>query len=274
MAEVVSQNPQLIWVPVDATAGAVTVYEGSIVTATTTGVAALGAAAGIGDVTGKNTFATYGVPLGVVVGTSRQTELYNSTAKRNSITSIITSNANFTVDMMGIEGEWGIDKQAYVQIAVITPETMIRMPIFDGSVGTAPTASTVTGGASATGMGFNTAAIDFTTIAGQSTAYCTKGLNMGIYRSLSSAHTTTHTVSSPFPYATAVGDKYLISNVRAFGTSLIQFDATASYVENDAAVSADYYFVNVTRLFLGESGKEYVEFRFNPYQFLPVDAGI
>jgi len=262
MAEVVSQNPQLIWAPV-ATNAANTVYEGCIVTATSTGVNVLGAAAGIGDVTG--------VPCGVVVGTSRQVELYNSTAKRNSITSIITSNANMTVDMMGIEGEWGNDKQAYVQIAKITPETLIRMPIYDGAVGTAPTASTVTAGASATGMGFNTAAIDFTTIAGQTTAYCTKGLNMGIYRALSSASTTTHTVDSPFPYATAVGDKFLISNIRAFGTSLIQFDATASYVENDAALSADYYFVDIARLFLGESGKEYVEFRFNVYQFLPVE---
>jgi len=272
MAEVVSQNPQLVWVPVAANA-ANTLYEGSIVTDGTTGVVALGAAAGAGDTTGKDgTFSTAGVPLGVIVGTSRQVELYNATAKRNSITSIITSNANLTVDMMGIEGEWGNDEQAYVQIAKITPDTVIRMPIFDGAVGTKPTASTVTAGASATGMGFNTAAIDFTTVASQSTAYCTKGLNMGMYRILSSASTTTHTVDSPFPYATVVGDKFLISSIRSHGTSRIQFDATSSYVENDAALSADYYWVDVVRLFLGTSGQEYVEFRFNLFAFMPALA--
>jgi len=272
MAEVVSQNPQLIWAPV-ATNAANTLCEGSIVTDGTTGVIALGAAAGVGDTTGKNaTLTTAGVPLGVVVGTSRQEPLYNSTARRQSIASIITSNANMTVDMMGIEGEWGNDKQAYVQIAKITPETLLRVPIYDGAVGTAPTASTVTGGASATGMGFNTAALDFTTIASVTTAYCTKGLNMGLYRTLSSASTTTHTVTSPFPYATAVGDKFLISSVKMFGTSLVQFDATSSYIENDAALSADYYWIDVTRLYLGESGKEYVEFRFNLFQFMPALA--
>ena len=103
-------------------------------------------AAGAFDTTGKDgTISTAGIPVGVVVGTNNATTLYSSTYLRNYITSIVTTNANYALERQGVEGPWGKgDKQAYVQIALITPLTIIRMPIFNAALGTAPTVVTCT----------------------------------------------------------------------------------------------------------------------------------
>lgn len=272
MASVVEPNPHMIWVPVAANTTN-TVVVGSIVTCGTDGVLAMGAASGAFDTTGKNgALDSCSIPLGIVVGTSRQNELYNTTYKRNSIVSAITSNANFTVDMAGIEGGWGQDKQAYVQVALIGPETIIRIPIYDSSLGTAPTVKAATS-VTANGMGYVTATFGFTSVQYNTSSYCRSGSNMGIYRvTTNAANATTFTFSSPWPADLVAGDTFVHVNCRTFGLSRIQLDDTSSWVDSDAALTADYYGAIVTKLNLATAGEEYVDCMLNAFTFLPALA--
>ena len=269
------RNPNLmhcIWVPV-ATNAANTVYEGSIVTMGTDGVLTLGAASGAWNTTHKTTYPGLGIPLGIVLGTSRRYELFDSTQNQQKIISLITSNANFYPagpEMAGIGGVWGMDSQAYVYVHLLFPDTIVTCPIYFSSLGTAPTVATVASGASATGMGYTTgASIGFTPIASLSTSFCRSGLNRGFYRVMNGTDPEIEVVTSPFPRAIAVGDTFVHVNLKSFGTSRAQLDATASFVDGAAAVSNDYYGIDVVALDLNKPGGEFVDFRFNPYNFLP-----
>lgn len=274
--EILNTDPgQRVWVPVAANA-ANTVYEGSIVTLGTDGVVALGQAAGAYDTTGKDgTPSTAGIPFGLVLGTSRRWESYNSTQKRDQITSIITTNANFYptgAEMAGLEGGWGMDKQAYVYVERIFPHTILRAPIYFTSLGTAPTVNATTVG-SATGVGYTTATFGFTSVQYNTSSYCRTGANRGIYRvTTNGAHATVFTFTSPWPAAVAVGDTFTHVNIRTHGTSRIQLDSTSSFVLGDAALTGDYFEADVVRLDLSEAGREYVNFRFGAFAFMPALA--
>jgi len=271
MAEIVANPGPLMWVPVDSS-GATTVYVGSIVTDGADGVKALGTAAGDFDTTGKDgTASTAGIPLGVVVGTNNAATLYSSTYKRNYVTSIITTNANYALERQGVEGPWGKgDKQAYVQIALITPLTVVRMPIYNAALGTAPTVATVaslaTGGA--TGVGCTTSAIEAAPVANQNGIYFRTGKNAGIYRLVQTTSTTVHTFTSPFPYAIAVGDT-CVRTPKFFGTSFLQFDATSSWVNNGVAWGTDYFHTLVHKLDMSVAGQCFVDISFGAFAFMP-----
>src|SRR5574343_10812 len=273
--QVVDGSPHEVWVPVTSV-GATTMYVGQLVQTGTDGVITMANASGVLD---KSTKVNYAgtlvgtkIPFGVVTAVSAANPTYNSTYKRNSVTSVITSNANYTVDMAGVEGGWSKgDKQAYVKVALITPQTILRAPIYLTSFGTAPTVATVASGASSTGMGYTTAAtIGFTSVAHKTTAYCRSGANKGIYRVTSDTSTTVKTCTSPFPYAIAVGDTFVHVNLKSFGHTTIALDSLGLFVlaEGDAS---NNYGVNVINLDLSEAGNEYVDFQFGAYQFVATD---
>lgn len=268
MARIVANPGPLMWVPVD-TAAARTILVGSIVADGVDGVNTLGAAAGAFDTTGKDgTISTAGIPLGVVVGTNEEFEVYDSTYKVNKTVSVITSNANYSRTRQGVEGPWGKgDKQAYVQIASILPTTLIRFPIYNAALGTAPTVATVTV-AGATGVGCTTGAVEVATVAGHNSLYCRNGANMGLTRVVTSASDTTHTFTSPFPYGIVAGDKF-VKGPKSHGHSILQLDATSSWVDNAAACTSDYFHVIVQKLDMSVPGGEYVDIIFGAFAFMP-----
>ena len=271
----VGEPAQRQWVPVAANSSN-TLYEGQVVTMGTDGVIGIGQASGAWNTTSKTTYPALEIPYGIVIGTSNRWEQYDTTVNTQKITSLTTSNANFYPagrEMAGIEGGWGQDRQAYVYVERIFPWTVLKAPIYFTSLGTAPTVATVASGASSTGMGYTTAAtIGFTSIASLTTAFCRSGANKGMYRVTSDTSTTVKTVTSPFPFAIAVGDTFVHVNLKSFGTTRIQLDANAMFILGDAAVSSDYYQADVFRLSLAAPGKEYLSFRFGAFNFMPALA--
>jgi len=265
---------QRCWVPVCTSSG-ITIYEGSLVTMSTDGVIPYTYGSGAWNTTGKTTWPATAIPWGLVIGTSNRCEQYSSTYNAQYITSVITSNANFTREMVGIEGGWGMDQQAYVYVERIFPWTVLRSNIYFTTVGTAPTVATVssltTNGS--TGMGYTTAAtIGFTSIADLTTAYCRSGLNRGIYRVTEAGSTTALTFTSPFPYAVTIGDTFVHANIKSFGTCCLVPDAQGMWVDGATAGTSGTTGVaaDIVRLNLEEAGREYVDFRFNLYNFLPL----
>ena len=263
------------WVPVAANA-ANTLYEGQVVTMGTDGVIGLAQAAGAWNTTNKTTYPGLAIPYGIVIGTSNRWEQFSTTVNSQYVTSLITSNANMYPagrEMAGIGGGWGQDRQAYVYVERIFPFTVLKAPIYFTSLGTAPTVATVASGASATGMGYTTSAsIGFTSIASLTTALCRSGANRGLYRVTSDTSTTVKTVTSPFPFAIAVGDTFVHVNIKSLGTTPIQLDANAMFVLGDTAASTNYFAADVYKLALETPGKEYLAFRFNEYNFMPALA--
>jgi hypothetical protein len=217
------------------------------------------------------TLAAAKVPLGVVTAVSAESPTYDSTYKTNKITSLITTNANYVANNAGVEGLFRKgDKQAYVKVALITPETVIRCPIYLTSFGTAPSVVTVST-AGTTGMGYTVSStVGFTSVASMTTAYCRSGANKGVYRVTSDTSTTVKTTASPFPYGVAVGDTFVHVNFKPFGFTGLGLDALSLFVLADTA-AANCYPCNVVGLNLEKAGAEYVDFMFLSQQFTVVD---
>lgn len=261
--EVISPNPQLLWVPVHDTDIA---YVGQVVYSIGEGVANLATASGAADTTNKS------VPFGVVVATSNRTQTFDATYKANSITGVLTQAAQVARDNAGVGGVWPIgDPQPYVQVALITPDTILRARIYKTTLGTAPTVLTVTTG-STTGLGFTSNACDFTPVADLCTTYCRSGANMGIYRVSDDTSTTVETNDRAFPQDIAVGDTFVRVPLRINGTSYAQTDGEALFLNCAAGPATDYWVVEVVRLDLSKAGGEFADFRFGGDHFAKARA--
>lgn len=97
-----------------------------------------------------------------------------------------------------------------VRVDVIFPGDVVCFPLVKDTMGTAPERKTVTTGSS--GATFITATVD-TTVDDYSTAYCSKGANRGLHRVITTAGTTTQTVTILFPNTIAAGDEMVIINL-------------------------------------------------------------
>lgn len=265
-------NSQVSWVPVEP---AEVIRTGSIVAVDTAtpleGVQPIGTAAGASNTTNKD------IPMGVVVGNNNTSGnlSYDSTNMTEQITQVAAGSVyGSTTNYTGVEGPWPKgDRQAMVAIEHITAETVIRMPIFNAAVGTAPTVVTATVASGGDGIGATTGATDVAPVANFATIYMRTGANRGIKRTLTSSSTTVHTWLKAMPGDVAVGDTAVIINgLRPYGISYAQFDAEALYINCAAALTADYYIINVRRLDLSEPGNEYVEFTFNADNFCAARA--
>ena len=269
MAEVVDiQNAYTTYAPINATG---TIYEGQIVECGSDdanagdGVISITAAAGVADITGLT------VPYGIVTGVNDVTQTLSTSVVdvhvgSPSITGVNTQAAQVARDWFGQEGMFSKgDTQALVELALIDSNTRIKIPIWNGAVGTAISLLTSTT-ASADGLGFTTNAMDFTGVADYQTFYCRTGANAGLYRISETTSTTIHTFQVAWPQDVAIGDTFVAAPVR-FGYGRLQVDALATYLDASATPGTDYYGVFYDYIDLSEASKEHAVFRFGPDQF-------
>lgn len=267
ISEMNTEKPKTTWVPIDNTD---TIYVGQIVvwqsaaTTFTEGILPLGAAAGAADTTGKN------IPYGVVVGTNRRDPLYNSTWKANSIVDVVSAADQKAIEKVGGHGSnmpVG-DQRCMVEVAIITPSTVLEGPIYNGAYGTAPTEVTVSGASADGGVTAATVGtLDYTPVTAMCTAYGRSGGNAGAYRVTTGTTTTEIQVVHQFPNATiAIGDTFVGVPMKK-GLSFMQLDAEAMYIDASASPATNYFVVNCLDLKLGESGKETAVFMFGGDHF-------
>ena len=234
------------------------------------GVRPLPVAAGANNTTNKD------IPLGVVIGNNNTAgNLVTNATYGEYITQVAAGSVyGSTTQYEGVEGPWVKgDPQAMVKVQLIDSTTVLKAPVCNGGLGTAPTVVTATTGCGGDGIGMTTGATDATTVANFATAYMRSGANMGIYRTLTSASTTAHEWLKAMPNTIAIDDTAVVINgLRPYGPALAYIDAEGTYVDCSAAVSTDYFIIHVRRLDLSEAGNEYVEFTFDGDNFCATRA--
>jgi hypothetical protein len=272
---VVHGSPQKIWAPVINTD---TLYVGQLVKSTNEGVQPLQTALNGGDSANKTTVDLLGIAgscggqavYGVVVGTNAKTPAFNPTLGAEQITYAEPPSAT-TETYVGVEGPWAKgDLMAMVEIAVIDPSTVLRGEIFHSATArTAPTVATVT--ASCSGLAADCGSFGVTTVAQMSTLYFRSGSNAGSYRVLDSTAATGPTWDIILTSSTGangqLNDTVVATNLRPQGNCRMQVSTEALWIQGNAAVTADYFEVQVLRLDLSVAGSEYCEFRFVPNNF-------
>lgn len=261
---VVHDAPQGIWVPILYES---TIYVGGIVGADQTdttnkeGVEMLPQAAGAFNAT------NYDIPFGVVIGTNKRDPLFNTTGKCEYITSATPHDS--TTEFVLTGGPYPLGgREPMAKVNLIDPCTVIKGSLVDSAVGTAPTVGTVTAG-DTDGITCTTGAMSVATVAGYSTIYFRTGANKGTYRILDSASATTHTWDIPTYADISIGDTAVAVNVLPFGLSKVQLLATYSTCfDIDEAVTSHYFGIDVIRLDLSTQYSEYIEFRWNPMNWM------
>jgi hypothetical protein len=260
-------NSQELWAIVEVSS---TIYTGAIIgidtSAPVCGAYTMPVAAGAANVTNLD------IPWGVVTGNNNvaQNKVYAASGE------YITGGAEAawhdnTTPYQGVEGplSHGVSGEM-VSYIPITPETVLRGPIRQAAIGTALTVATVSN-AGTNGANCVTSAIGCTPVAAYATIYFRTGPNMGIYRTLETTSTTTHTWTPALPAELTVGDTCVVANCRYFGTSKAYIDSLGVYIDGSAALTTNYLLIDVLRLDLSVPGDEYVEFRFNSVNFNSVD---
>jgi len=264
---VVQGTPYIGWFPVDGTD---TCYVGQIVTSYSKGgMLPVGAGVFSGN-------ATYNKPWGVVVGTSNATPGYNSTYKCEYITAVDPHTAGQSEkNVMWESNVPRGDGQMWVQVAIITPETVLKGPIFNATYGVAPIVGTVSAGNTSGKNCTTTAAADVAPLtANNSFMYFRSGANRGLYRIQSNTSTTALANPIAFPNDIAVGDTVMCMPFRHFGHTLVQFDAEATFIDSAGNCNDTGWAVNMLRVDLSEAGNEWAMFMFNPVSLAVGIAGI
>jgi hypothetical protein len=267
--EVVRNRIDTVWAAVDT---GVTLYTGQVVTrmSTTEGIATSGlqnivAAAGASDTTNRI------IPLGIVEATNNFNKTYSSTyGGAEYITGVNTPALQNARDFRGVEGRYPKnDPRAFVQIALIGPNTVIKSRLYASTFGTAPTVYTATAVNGTVGLGFTTAALAATPTAYNHSWCARTGANAGITREAYDASTTAHTFYIYWPFTNVIGDTFAFAALKEFGTCKAQIDALGMFVDSSADYASNYYYINVLKLDLRKAGEEYVEFTFTADQFAP-----
>lgn len=176
---------------------------------------------------------------------------YNSTYK-GEVATYTTTQATIAA----YEYKAPIEAGTMVQVALITPTTLIKAPVVKDTVGTA--CETVTNTAASSGGTTVTFSTIDTTVDGYSTLYCRTGANRGHMRKVTTVGTTSSVAVVPFPYAIAVGDTFAVVNV-VLGQAHLAWDSQFQGIDSSAALS-NYYKAYVHELNLEEAGKEYAVF--------------
>lgn len=273
--EVIYSPTQPIWVPVSSTStfchGQLVMY-GLDTPDNTGGIELLNDASGLCNTT------IHEVPFGVIVGDNNATPTYTTLAtaliKTQTITGVDTAAAQLARDYRLAEGMYSKgDPQPLVQVARITPETVLRGYFRNSS--TVGTTNITTLSPSVTASTAHTfATFGMTTVANNATVGCVSGGNAGLYRVATSASATAYTYTREWPYTTALTDKYKCVNVRQ-GLCRMQIDATYSlWIDNTAALTSNAFLVNVLKIdLMGESGTEHCDFQFNVSNFISYTGG-
>lgn len=264
MVEIAHGSPQSVWAQI---VDSDTVYVGSIVTASAEGVMPLAVASGSADCTQRQ------VVYGVCIGTNNKPDVHDSTYKTTKI--VDATPAADDTEFVGVEGPHPKHGKGVrmAKIAVVTPSTVLKAPIWKGAVGTALTTGTITtaGTVSSTvnALGFANAGV----LPTYESVYFRTGTMTGEYRVLDSRSSTALTWDKSLYSSTATGDTLVaVTGLRPNGASRMTLLAEATAVDGAGSNSADWFAVNVVRLDLRESGKEYVEFCFQPSHFIDYRA--
>jgi len=225
----------------------------------------------------NNNYTNMDIPQGVVIGFNAVAGdvVNNTTYKCQQMTGVaVGSSHDATTQYRGVEGPWSRgDKLAKAHIQHIDATTVLRAPLFDTTYGTALPPVLVTTACGGDGIGCTTAAATVASIANFGTIYVRTGANAGIYRTLTSASTTAHTWLQGMPHDVAINDSVLILNgIRPYGTCKMQIDGAAMFIDVNAALTTDYFNINVRRLDLSTAGKEHVEFTFDAANFIAYRA--
>ncbi|MFQ5493601.1 MAG: hypothetical protein ACE5DX_05600 [Candidatus Dojkabacteria bacterium] len=246
------------WVALNSTSQ---VYVGQLVYDVADGIAGIGQASGAADTTNKR------VPLGVVIGTSNDVPVSSTTSNSETITGVITQADQIARANIGVEGPNPKgDKQAFAKIALVTAQTVLKVKLYNASLGTAPTLQTVTTG-STTGLGYTANATDVAGVADLATAFCRTGANAGLYRITDDTSTTVITNDRAFQQDIAVGDTFVRVPLRPQGLSFVQTDSNALFFDVSATPATNYWVINTLELNLKEAGKEYVLCTLHPDHF-------
>lgn len=191
----------------------------------------------------------------ICIGVKNATPVFNATY-RGDIADYDTTQADQVAnDPVGA---------AMAECVIITPTTMIHGPVVKDTVGTAPERKACTTG-SADGLTFIIPTID-TSVSQYSTAYCAGGANRGVSRIITTGAVATQTVLIAYPYDIAVGDTFVVANIKE-GFSKINFDTQFQGIDSSDALTYPYY-VYVHELNLAEAGKEYAVFTFSTRHLL------
>ena len=246
---------QHIWAPVDA----VDIYRvGMLVgweAGAFDGIVNAGAAGAGPDATTKI--------CGIIeaVDTLEPDSTYSTVANGHQVTGVSTAAAQVARNLgySSDKGPWVRgDKAAHVKIALLTPWTKVKVPLYNAAYGTAPTLLTNTV-ADATGVsGTVTNACDFTPVADQATLYWRTGPSAGIMRVTDDTSTTTPTNDQAFTYGTTVGDTGVRVPCRTFGESFMGTDGEALYFDVSSTSASNYWIFNVLELNLKNAGAEHV----------------
>ena len=270
MITIAHGSPYTIWVPLD---NGVTAYVGSLICFDTSDLSALDGIVVREQADGTGNNSNYDLPYGVVIGTNEKTSIFDTSHKTDKITQggATDPHDGATREYVGVEGPWSKgDGNAMVKVAIITPSTILRAPIYNDAVGTAPTELTTTT-ADTNGLSITTTATsDFTPVAGMNTIYCRKGANAGIYRRTYNTDTSIHTTYTAFPKDIDSGSVWVTVPV-VIGPSYVRFgdNTVCSYINCSETPASHYDIIIVTRLDLREAGKEFAEFYFASEHFTP-----
>lgn len=211
------------------------------------------------------------VIAGIVVGFSDMTQTFGTYGQY--ATGVVTQAAQLARSYYN--GGTGMyspnDPQVLVQVALITPDTVIKGPICETG-GTAPTVVTDTGGADTTG--YTTAgtqtACSFTPVANTCSVYCRSGKNMGLYRTTNDTSKTAMDVTVAFPYDVVAGDTFVRLSLKQ-GLSLVYISGPGLYLDNTlSGGSTNYFGAKVYNIKADEAGKEYAEFSFDAIHFTQI----
>ena len=264
---VVHGSPQSIWVPMFYET---TIYMGGIVSWDATaasdreGLQMLPQAAGYWNDT------NYDIPTGVAIGHNLRRPVFNTTGQCEYITSAtpLASTTEF-VSHGGSEFPMG-GREHFAKIALINPCTVLRGPLVDAAVTGAPAVGTVSVASGSDGLDCTASAASVALVAGFASIYFRTGANAGAYRVLDATSVTAHEWDTPCYTAVAIGDTVVAVNVLPVGLSKVQLLATyMTGFDINEAVTSHYFGIDVIRLNLAEQYKEYVEFSFNPVNWLP-----
>ena len=267
MFRVSERNPRTFWAATDGTG---TYYVGQLVAYTAASQAAtygtvvpLAVPNGVADQTNCQVIA------GVVVGINNRTPTSNSTGEYG--TAVVSSANQKARDWIGAEGMYiKGDPQLLVQIAEITPSTVVDGDIRAGAVGTSLSVNTVSASTDADGMistNVTVNTIAHTPVASKGTIYCRTGANAGIYRVNTNTSTTVPQVTTGFPYNVAAGDTFAIVGFKQ-GFSEIYIGGPGLYIDNTVSISSNTTFqVIIYKLDLRTAGKETAQFRFTAPHF-------
>ena len=253
--------PTQQWMPVYRST---TIYNNSLVEMSNEGVIPMTVADNTDD-SDDNTYC-----MGIVIANNLAEPLYNSTYKEEYITAGAAADAHdgSAIKYRGVSGPYAngdASNRAMVLVEKIYPFTVLRAPLYNGAVGTAPSLLTATN-TDGNGTAITTNSTDHTPADLKSSIYCRTGANAGAYRITSGTDDAALTWDVAMKYDIAAGDTFVCVPLRPFGDSYIDFgtEPGCTYIDVGEDPVTEYFQIDVVRLDLRVAGEEFVEFTMSP----------